>query len=75
MKDLRGLEMHGTLIAMPDQSYFFRADWRAAQEADPLSISTYAQDNPEREDLAETVSIPCQCLIFDVLCSPPSTAD
>ena len=28
--------------------------WKAAQAADPVFISTYARDNPEREDIAET---------------------
>lgn len=28
--------------------------WKAAQEADPAFISTYARDNPEREDIAES---------------------
>ena len=30
-------------------------EWLAAQEADPTFISTYARDNPLREDFAETV--------------------
>lgn len=29
-------------------------DWLAAQQADPDFISTYARDNPNREDIAET---------------------
>jgi hypothetical protein len=29
-------------------------DWLAAQDADPAFISTYARDNPEREDIAES---------------------
>lgn len=29
--------------------------WVAAQEADGLAISTYAQDNPQREDIAESL--------------------
>lgn len=28
--------------------------WKAAQEEDPAFISTYARDNPEREDIAES---------------------
>jgi len=28
--------------------------WKAAQEKDPAFISTYARDNPEREDIAES---------------------
>jgi hypothetical protein len=30
-------------------------NWAAAQQADGVAISTYARDNPMREDLAETV--------------------
>jgi hypothetical protein len=30
------------------------ADWLEAQEKDPTFISTYARDNPTREDMAET---------------------
>ena len=31
------------------------AGWRTAQEADRVFISTYAQDNPQREDVAESI--------------------
>lgn len=31
------------------------AEWRAAQAADSLFISAYARDNPESEDMAETL--------------------
>lgn len=31
-----------------------RSDWLSAQTADPEFISTYAQDNPTREDVAES---------------------
>ncbi len=31
--------------------------WREAQRADGASISTYARDNPDREDVAETVPL------------------
>jgi hypothetical protein len=30
------------------------SEWRKAQEEDPVFISTYARDNPTREDVAET---------------------
>jgi hypothetical protein len=32
----------------------FAADWIAAQQADGTFISTYARDNPQREDVAES---------------------
>ncbi|MFP6824705.1 MAG: hypothetical protein VB977_01170 [Pseudohongiellaceae bacterium] len=31
-----------------------RSDWLSAQSADPEFVSTYARDNPNREDVAET---------------------
>ncbi len=31
--------------------------WAAAQESDPAVVSTYARDNPNREDFAETIGI------------------
>jgi len=37
-----------------DPTYASAAGWLAAQKADPTYISTYAQDFPDREDLAET---------------------
>lgn len=38
-----------------DGAHANQANWRAAQTADGVSISTYGRDNPTREDLAETV--------------------
>lgn len=37
-----------------DAEHANAADWVAAQRADPDYISTYARDNPTREDLAES---------------------
>lgn len=37
-----------------DASHADAAGWRAAQESDPAFISTYARDNPDREDIAES---------------------
>lgn len=38
-----------------DDPHAMAADWVAAQGQDPTFISTYARDNPAREDIAETV--------------------
>lgn len=37
-----------------DPLYANHPDWLAAQQADPEFISTYARDNPNREDIAES---------------------
>lgn len=37
-----------------DASHAAAPGWLAAQKKDPTFISTYAQDNPQREDIAET---------------------
>lgn len=37
-----------------DADYAASAGWLAAQQADPTFISTYAQDFPDREDIAES---------------------
>ncbi len=37
-----------------DADYSNHPDWLDAQKKDPTFISTYARDNPEREDIAET---------------------
>ena len=37
-----------------DEAHSSAADWIAAQEADGTFISTYARDNPQREDVAES---------------------
>jgi len=41
---------HTSLDAMHAAS----SGWLAAQQADPTFISTYARDNPAREDIAES---------------------
>jgi hypothetical protein len=38
-----------------DADHALSAGWVAAQNADPTFISTYARDNPQREDIAESV--------------------
>lgn len=38
-----------------DAKYSNDAKWRAAQKADLTFISTYARDNPDREDVAESL--------------------
>jgi hypothetical protein len=38
-----------------DHPHATAAGWVAAQDKDPTFISTYARDNPTREDIAETV--------------------
>ena len=42
---------HGAL----DVDHATAAGWRAAQEADSVFISEYARDNPDREDIAESI--------------------
>ena len=37
-----------------DAAHAASAGWKAAQAADPTFISTYARDNPTREDIAES---------------------
>lgn len=37
-----------------DDDYADASGWRAAQRSDPTFISTYARDNPDREDVAES---------------------
>jgi len=37
-----------------DEAHHSAADWIAAQKADDAFISTYARDNPSREDVAES---------------------
>jgi len=37
-----------------DSRHALSSSWRAAQSADPTFISTYARDNPNREDIAES---------------------
>ncbi len=37
-----------------DARYSNHANWRSAQANDPAFISTYARDNPDREDIAES---------------------
>ncbi len=46
---------HETVHATVDSRMARDRDWRAAQEADGVFISTYAKANPRREDLAETL--------------------
>ena len=38
-----------------DAAHAEAADWTAAQQADQCFVSTYARDNPTREDVAESV--------------------
>ena len=46
---------HETVHATIDDDLHDDPEWRAAQRADPTSISTYAEEHPDREDLAETL--------------------
>ena len=46
---------HEAAHASLDIDHADSAGWRAAQEADGEFISTYARDNPDREDVAESV--------------------
>lgn len=47
--------MHELAHTSIDPKYTDAPKWRAAQRKDPTFISTYARDNPDREDLAESV--------------------
>jgi hypothetical protein len=46
--------MHEASHTSLDGRYATSAGWLAAQAADPTFISTYARDNPTREDIAES---------------------
>ncbi|NJM37023.1 MAG: hypothetical protein HC845_03625 [Akkermansiaceae bacterium] len=46
--------VHEAVHAVLDRKYETSADWLAAQRQDPEFITTYARDNPTREDLAES---------------------
>jgi hypothetical protein len=46
--------MHEASHTSLDPYHAKAAGWIAAQNADPEFISTYARDNPQREDIAET---------------------
>lgn len=43
----------GTHVSL-DLEHASSSDWKSAQNNDPTFISTYAKDNPSREDLAES---------------------
>ncbi len=47
--------MHEGAHASLDPDHADSPGWRAAQQADGVSISDYAQDFPDREDVAETI--------------------
>ena len=47
--------MHELTHTSIDPKYTDAPKWRAAQRADPTFISTYARDNPDSEDLAESL--------------------
>jgi len=46
--------VHEASHAALDDKHASSAGWLKAQKADPEFISTYARDNPDREDIAET---------------------
>lgn len=46
--------LHEAAHTSLDPQHAAAAGWLAAQRADPESISTYARDNPTREDVAES---------------------
>ncbi len=48
--------VHEGVHASLDSAHANAPGWLAAQAADPTFISTYAQDHPDREDLAESFS-------------------
>ncbi len=47
--------IHEATHAALDHLYRVNADWTDARDLDPRFISRYAADNPDREDIAETV--------------------
>jgi hypothetical protein len=51
---LEEILFHEAVHTSLDASYASHRKWIAAQKSDAHFISKYAQDNPEREDLAET---------------------
>ena len=51
---LEEILVHEATHAALDPKHATAAGWRSAQRADPTFISTYARDNPESEDVAES---------------------
>jgi len=51
---LEEILVHEATHVALDPKHAAAADWRSAQRADPTFISTYARDNPDREDVAES---------------------
>ncbi len=47
--------LHEATHAALDQLYTDNSDWATAQDQDPRYVSRYAADNPNREDIAETI--------------------
>ena len=52
--DTEEVMLHEATHAALDESHRDSPGWRAAQAADGVSISTYARDLPDREDVAES---------------------
>ena len=53
-ESLRKLLVHEAAHTSLDASHAYAVEWVAAQEKDGEFISTYARDNPYREDIAES---------------------
>ena len=57
-----------------DAAHAASPGWLAAQEADPEFISTYARDNPTREDVAESFLVWLMVTLFPGRISPADDA-
>ncbi|MBO6936742.1 MAG: hypothetical protein JJ863_17360 [Deltaproteobacteria bacterium] len=53
--ELEEIIMHELAHTSMDGPHASTSEWQDAQNADGVAISTYARDNPTREDLAETL--------------------
>ena len=52
---LHEILLHEAAHTSLDTAYYASSEWPAAQSSDPEYISTYARDNPNREDVAESI--------------------
>ena len=52
---LEEILLHESTHTSMDAYHATTARWQEAQRADGVALSTYARDNPQREDLAETL--------------------
>ena len=67
--------LHEAVHAAFDTRWGDDPDWRAAQQADPGFVTRYAADNPDREDLAESVLFALALLRHPGRIPPVDSAD